>query len=426
MDKKESTSKNADNILNEDEVKANVTEEATSSTPIEVKSKDYTGNSKAVIYFLSAIFFILLSFLSGIFGAYLVVGDISEGGQVGERISNVTITNEESPIIEVAENVSPSVVSVVITQMVPQYRNFGIWGLQREQVGETERQVGAGTGFIISDDGLIITNRHVVEEDDAEYTVILNDGTEIEAEVMARDSVLDIAILKVDGSDIDLTPVNLGKSSELKVGQSVIAIGNSLGEFSNTVSTGIVSGLGRTIVASDQSGRGVQRLRDVIQTDASINPGNSGGPLLDINGNVIGVNVAVAQSAENIGFSIPIDSVMPIVDSVLEFGEIRRAQLGVRYIEVNELLAEQRGLDANYGALLEGTENSPAVLEGSAAAEAGLRAGDLVVDINGVELKESTLAEEIQKYNVGDEISISYYRNGELIEVDVILGVAEN
>ncbi len=348
---------------------------------------------------------------------FLGIGSNVTTRQEGDRTvttSNISIVNEDSVIVDVAENTSDSVVSIVISRQLTQLeRRFLGTGVDESQ----ETQIGSGSGFIISEGGLIITNRHVVDDEGATYTVVFNDGSSTEAEVVGRDPLLDIAVLRInpENVDIDIEPLNLGNSDAIRVGQTVIAIGNSLGRFSNTVSTGIISGLSRDIIASGEGGVGAERLTGVIQTDASINPGNSGGPLLDIAGNVIGVNVAVAQDAENIGFAIPINLVLPVIESVEEFGEIRRPILGVRYREISPSIAAEENFPVEYGALIEeGANGAPGVVEGSAADEAGLQEGDIITAINGVELNNRTsLQQEIQKLPVGDEITITYYRDGQ-------------
>jgi len=251
--------------------------------------------------------------------------------------------------------------------------------------------------------------------------VLTNDGEKYEAEVLAKDSVLDIAILKVKGKDFSY--LKFGDSDLLKPGQTVIAIGNALAEFRNSVSVGVVSGLSRSIVAGDFSGRS-ELLEGVIQTDAAINPGNSGGPLLDLAGNVIGVNVAVQRGAENIGFALPSNTVKSIVDSVKEHGEIVRPYLGVRYIQVTEGLKKKNNLSVDYGALIirgETTEDL-AVIPGSPADKAGLVENDIILEVNGVKLDgKKSLALLIRQKKVGDEITLKILSKGKEKEVKVLL-----
>lgn len=347
----------------------------------------------------------------------------------------IKIVESEELFIDVVEKTQNAVVSIVITKDLPIYEDFYInpgngrgdvfdyffRQKERRQVGEEEKQIGAGSGFIVSEDGYIITNKHVVSDPDASYTIIFNDGEKLEAEALDRDDYLDIAILKVEKNDLPY--IKMGDSDSLKVGQRTLAIGNSLGEFSNTVSTGIVSGLSRSITAG--SGRGdYETLSGVIQTDASINPGNSGGPLLNLEGEVIGVNVAVAANAENIGFAIPINSVKSIVESVKENGKIIRPFLGIRYISITEELKERNNLEVDYGILILRGEiqGDLAVIPGSPADKAGLEEYDIVLEINGVKLDEETsLQREIQEFSIGDEVKLKVLSDGEEEEVKVVL-----
>lgn len=352
------------------------------------------------------------------------------GGLLGSKIStqtdglpyvntqNVTITNENSAIIDVAEQASPAVVSIVITKDLPVYQSqsplyeYLYPNRRNSDPAETEKtQIGAGSGFIISEDGLILTNRHVVSDDTADYTVVLNDGTSFAATVIDRDTILDIALIKIE-TEQQLPFLSFGDSDSIKIGQQVIAIGNSLGEFSNTVSTGIVSGLGRSITAGDGSGAS-ELLSGIIQTDASINPGNSGGPLLDISGNVIGVNVAIAQNAENIGFAIPINAVKQVVESVQQYGEIIRPYLGVRYQMLDADVAQTNRLSVEYGAwiVLDPTATEPSVIPESPADKAGLKPGDIILEIAGQKVTvDNDLSKIIQQYKVGDSVQLKYLR----------------
>jgi serine protease Do len=318
------------------------------------------SSSKKVLLltiFLS-LFTIFISFCAGIAGSVIGshINTLNGSTFLDGGVFQTQTVIEENAVVDVASNASPSVVSIVITKDLPVYENYlynnyGFLSPYRRQTGTKEQEIGSGSGFVISNDGLILTNKHVVEDTDAKYTVVFSDGDQIEAEVLARDSYLDVAIIKV-ATDKDLKPLTLGNSDEIRVGQTAIAIGNSLGEFSNTVSKGIISGLGRTILAADASNATSESLQNVIQTDASINSGNSGGPLLDISGNVIGVNVAMANNAENIGFAIPINDIKDVIESVTKYGEIRRPYMGVRYVPVTESVQEQYDLPFAYGVLL--------------------------------------------------------------------------
>ncbi|MFH2062941.1 MAG: trypsin-like peptidase domain-containing protein, partial [bacterium] len=288
----------------------------------------------------------------------------SEEGMSAVGLAELSSRLEESRRIEAVESATPAVVSVVVSKDMPVFEQYysdpfgGLFGdlpgLQVPQMRQkgTERQdVGAGTGFFVSADGLIVTNRHVVADEAADYTVITADGEKHEAKVMGRDPSNDLAVLKIEAEEGQAWPFLPLSENEPKVGQSVVAIGYALGQFSNTVSAGIVSGLARDITAGDGRGNSEQ-LYDVIQTDAAINPGNSGGPLLDLDGRVVGVNVAVEQGAQSVGFALPASDIRRVVDSVMETGRISRPFLGVRYVMINEELKESNQLPVDYGALV--------------------------------------------------------------------------
>ncbi len=332
---------------------------------------------------------------------------------------------EDERIVTMVEESTKAVVSIVITKDVPKYRSlfrspffgfpfFDEDGSVPRRGEETERQqVGSGSGFLISADGYVVTNKHVVDDDSADYTVILNDESEHSAKVLARDPNNDIAVLKIEGASFPF--LTLGDSDALRVGQTVIAIGNPLGEFANSVSRGIVSGLGRNVEAGSYFGES-ETLRDIIQTDAAINPGNSGGPLFDIEGRVIGINVAVAQGAENIGFALPVNSIKRVVDEVKTTGRLSTPYIGVRYVILNEAVAEEYGLDVDYGALILRGERMTdrAVVPGSPADEAGLMETDIIFEIDGERIDtDTTLGSLIAKKRVGEEVTLKVWHKGE-------------
>lgn len=339
----------------------------------------------------------------------------------------------EQAIVKIVENVSPAVVSIVASKDVPVIEQYYTSPFEGDpfggffpdlsiphyrQKGTERKQISAGTGFFVSADGSIITNRHVVEDTGADYSVIMNDGKKLKAKVLARDPVKDLAVLKVDGENYKY--IQLGESSNLKVGQSVIAIGNALGEFQNTVSVGVISGLSRTITASGGES-GPEVLQQVIQTDAAINPGNSGGPLLDITGRAIGINSAVASGAENIGFAIPINAAKKAVNDVKTFGKIRYPFLGVRYLLINGAVKESKKLSVDYGALVSGT-NGDAVVANSPAAKAGIKDRDIILEIDGIKIDQNnTLADQIASKKIGDKIKLKILRNGKEIFLEAIL-----
>jgi serine protease Do len=305
----------------------------------------------------------------------------------------------------------------------PEFQQFfGDRGFQFSQPcekGTKKQDVGGGSGFIISSDGLILTNKHVVSDTGADYTVLTNDGKKYDAKILARDPVQDLAVIKIDAADLPV--VALGNSDSIKLGQTAIAIGNALGEFRNTVSVGSISGLSRSVTASGGS-FGSEVLQNVIQTDAAINPGNSGGPLLNLKGEVIGINTAMASGAQNIGFAIPINQAKRDIQSVKTTGSIKIPYLGVRYIAVTVDIAKSQKLPVDYGALVRGTQDGPAVIKDSPAAKAGLQAEDVILEVNGVRVNEdNSLGSLIQRHNIGDTITLNVRRGDKTLDVSVTL-----
>lgn len=336
---------------------------------------------------------------------------VSDGGLVQR------VLTEESVVIEVAEDVSPSVVTVSETReqviVDPFFDTFGMFRIPGRSRSETVEQ-DIGSGFIVSEDGLVVTNRHVVNNLDSKYSVVTKDGEEHSVTKIYRDPINDLAILQIEKSN-GLEPVVLGDSSNLKVGQFVIAIGTALGEFRHTVTTGVISGLGRGIEAGDPFSGSFEQLDNVIQTDAAINPGNSGGPLLDSAGQVIGVSVAVAGGAENIGFAIPINIVKESLENFNQTGRFSRAYLGVRY----QMISQEAALvnEVPEGAYI------VEVVEGSPAQEAGIEEGDILVKIDGEKLTEEDggLAAVISRKKVGDRVSLEIFRDGESLSMQTTL-----
>jgi serine protease Do len=321
------------------------------------------------------------------------------------------------------------VVSIVVTKDVPVYERyfenynpfggdsfFGSFQIPKvRENGTKEQEVGGGSGFIVSDKGLIITNRHVVGDDKATYSVILSDGRSFPVTVKAKDSVLDVAILQMDKlPDGDLPHLSFGDSSKVRLGDTVVAIGNALAEFHNTVSVGIISGKGRSLEASDGQGS-AEQLSNVFQTDAAINPGNSGGPLINLQGEVIGVNVAASLGAQSIGFSLPAAVVSPVLESVVKFGEIRRPYLGVRYEMITAHMKEVNHLTTDFGALIGRGQNQDelAVVPGSPADKAGLRENDIILSVDGVDLKDTDLATVLRTKAVDATIKLRVLSQGE-------------
>ena len=343
------------------------------------------------------------------------------------------IVVEDSSTTQVVERAAPAVVSIAVTQDLSQlYREgsqfspfdgfFFSIPFGGSPVPEGKQTVGGGTGFIITTDGMIVTNRHVVDQEKAEYTVVLNDGRQFAAKVLARDTLNDIAIIKIDSDN--LPTLDLGDSDGIKIGQTVVAIGNSLGEFSNTVTKGVVSGINRRVTAGDGSGS-TEVIEEAIQTDAAINPGNSGGPLLDLFGKVIGVNTAVSREGQLIGFAIPINDVKKAVESVRKNGRIIRPFLGVRYILLNEQAAQSYNLkDIREGALVQRGDSRTdlAVIPGSSADKAGIVENDIILEVNGAKVtQDKGLARLLDEYNPGDKVELKIYHKGEIKEAEVVL-----
>ena len=357
------------------------------------------------------------------------------------------LVSEDSAIVDLVAKTSPAVVSVVAKKDVSKLQNsmdpFGMMpfffgspfgsggqgngngsngGGTGSQNGSTKQEVGSGTGFFVTPDGLVVTNKHVVSDTGADYSVLLPGGKELPATVLARSPSQDIAVLKVDGKDFPT--LSFGDSNALKVGQTVIAIGNSLGEFSNSVSRGIISGLGRNVTAGSGLGGDSEMLSDIIQTDAAINPGNSGGPLLDIAGRVIGINVAVAQGAQNVGFSLPVSQIQRAVSDVQKTGKISTPYLGIRYAMVDETIQKDNNLPYAYGAIvLRGTKQTDfAVIPGSPADKAGIVENDIILEINGTKLDtDHPLGNVVAQFNVGDKITLKVWHTGAIKDISVTL-----
>jgi len=329
---------------------------------------------------------------------------------------------EDSASVSVVEKAVPAVVSIVVAGPLSPWDDFFGFPFSQPTPPAGKQTVGHGTGFIITTDGLIITNRHVVDNEQAEYTVVLSDGTNYEAQVLARDTVNDIAVLKIKADNLPV--LDLGDSDQIKIGQTVIAIGNSLGEFRNTVTKGVVSGINRHVVAGDGAGSS-EVIDEAIQTDAAINPGNSGGPLLDLFGKAVGVNTAVSREGQLIGFAIPINAVKNIIQSVQKYGRIVRTFLGVRYVLLTEEIAKANGIaDIDHGALIVRGEQRTdlAVVPGSPADKAGIVENDIILEVEGQAITaEKNLTGLLNKYNVGDKVKLKVYHKGATKEVEVTL-----
>jgi len=328
---------------------------------------------------------------------------------VKERVLERNVVNEESVVTEVVDKYGPSVVTIGIkkTEKITNpfegfWDPFGFFGSPENTPKEQKIEQDIGSGFVVSEDGLIVTNKHVVADTSATYRVFTKDNKQYDVQKIYRDQANDLAILKVNAPPGELKPVEMGDSSNLKVGQFVIAIGTALGEFRNTVTTGVISGLGRGIVAGSPF-EGAESLDNVIQTDAAINPGNSGGPLINSAGQVIGVNVAVASGAQNIGFALPINVVKDTIDNFNRTGQFSRPYLGVRYRMISREEAVSKGWIEGAG-VVEVMANSP-------ASSAGLKPGDIITKVDGQKVtQQEDLAKIIAKKKVGDKVEITIWR----------------
>jgi serine protease Do len=380
--------------------------------------------------------------------ALIVIGAAVGGGAVVDRLvkipildqflprsptvvlpgeQKVKVVSEESVVIDAVKKVAPSVVTVSIVQNKIsgiQYLNpfdpFGFFGQPSTGPSQPATPQDIGTGFVISADGLVVTNKHVVSESGVKYQVVTYDGSKLEVAKIYRDPANDVAIIKVNTSGASLKPIEMGDSSKLVVGQTAIAIGTALGEFRNTVTKGVISGLGRGIEAGDPYAGEVEQLDNVIQTDAAINPGNSGGPLVNSDGQVIGINVAVAQGGQSIGFAIPISVVRDSINNFNTTGQFSRPFLGVRYrmIDLNTAMS----YDIPQGAYVQD------VVSGSPAEKAGIKSGDIIVKITGQAIKgsdQNSIAKIISGKKVGDRVDIEISRDGKDMTVTATLEEAQ-
>lgn len=358
------------------------------------------------------------------------------GGWIGSRSSsdtqNATVeqgrraVNEESTLISsIAREVGPSVVSIDVTSQGVRSNSF--FG------SRTVEQQSAGTGFIISESGYVATNRHVIPDGVTKVSLTMADGTVLDdVSVVGKTSdgdSLDVGFLKINNAKgKQLTVARLGDSNKMQVGDTVIAIGNALGQFQNSVTSGIISGYGRSLEASDGSGGGTENLQNLFQTDAAINQGNSGGPLVNSNGEVIGINTAVAAGdAQNIGFSIPINDTKGLIKGVLENGKFERPYLGVRYIQLNPGVAEELGIEQEDGAYVGGTQAGGGVVQGSPAQQAGLRDGDVITKINDQTVdRNNTLASVVGRFSAGEEVTVTFVRDGKEQNAKLTLAALPN
>lgn len=362
---------------------------------------------------------LLASVAAGFAGGYFGSGSRTGLGQQSQQVQRQIIGNESDLVSQLASEVGASVVSVNVEGQATRRTFFG---------DQSIMQQSAGTGFIISNDGIVVTNRHVVPQGTSAVTLTLSDGTELDnVEVIGRtneNDSLDVAFLKIkDKKGKDLKPIKLADSSKVKVGDKAIAIGNALGQFQNTVTAGIISGYGRSVEAGDQTSS--ESLQNLFQTDAAINQGNSGGPLVNINGEVIGINTAIAGGAQNIGFAIPINDIQGLIKSVLNKGKLERPYLGVRYVTLTDDYAYQFNLNTKRGAYIAPAQGQVSILPNSPAEKAGLKEKDIITKVNNDAIDEkNSLVSVLGRYGVGDKVKLTIVRDNKEMQIDVTLEAA--
>jgi len=391
------------------------------------------GASKPRLKAAALIVALLISLGAGFFGGYLGAANRDNNGVVtGSLSSQKKVVSSESELIsEIAKTVGPSVVSVDVISQSPTASTSNPYG--NLFGGGSGQEESAGTGIIISSDGLIVTNRHVVPAGTTSVSVTLSDGTELKnVQVVGRTAdsdSLDIAFLKItDSKGHKLVPAAIGDSSKVQVGDAVVAIGNALGQFQNTVTSGIISGFGRSVQAGDSSGQqSSENLDDLFQTDAAINEGNSGGPLVNLNGQVIGINTAIASGSQNIGFTIPINDVTGLIKQVESTGKLVRPYLGVRYVPLTPDVASQYNLSVDSGAfVIPSTDASgPSIIAGSPADTAGLQESDVITQVGSTKIDQThSITSVIDQHSVGDKLDLTVVRDGKTIHLTATLGAA--
>lgn len=396
-------------IMKDDETKTGQSTELKNQRTDDVKTTRHRPSRRGKII-AASLLLIFLCFVAGIGGSLLVNRTTQSPFSFVNRNSagdgNKIITQEEEDIASVASKVAPSVVSIVTKAQAASF-----YGIQTQE--------GAGTGIIVSSDGYVLTNKHVIQ-DSQSVSVVTSDGvTHSDVKVVGTDPLNDVAFLKINGAS-NLKVAELGDSSSIRIGQKVVAIGNSLGQYQNTVTSGIISGTGRPVSA--QSGDSVETLTDLLQTDAAINPGNSGGPLTNLAGQVIGINTAVAEDAQGIGFSIPINATKGSLKSVLATGKVERAYVGVNYISITPDVADRYKLPVRAGAYVFTTDGKTAVVEGSPAAQAGIKDKDIITKVNDIEVGDrGSVASLVGEYAPGEKVQLTVLRDGKTLTMTITL-----
>ena len=385
-------------------------------TPPNIIPVNRSRKKRIALWVLGIFVGIWLIIGAGFLGAWLnsqfspattTVGTLANDG-------NLTVSADEADTAEVVKKVSPSVVSIVIMNS----NSSGTYS--------TQTQEGAGTGIIISKDGYILTNKHVAS-DASDFQIITSDGEQYtDVKFVGEDPLNDIAFLKINGVN-DLSPATLGDSGTVRVGQKVVAIGNSLGQYQNTVTSGIVSGKGRPIsVATDEYNTSIESLTDLIQTDAAINPGNSGGPLLNASGQVIGINTAIVSDAQSIGFAIPINATKGLVRGVLDSGKIQKAYVGVQYLAITPEVRAEYDLSVKNGAYVGGAKSGSSVVSDGPADKAGIKDGDIITKVNEkIVGEQGGLGSLVAEFLPGETIELTIMRDGKEKVVKLTLGSYE-
>ncbi len=379
-------------------------------TKVPIKAPSHRRGKRTGVI-ASLVVVIGLCFGAGYLGSYLAnTADTSTSTSTFGTVKddgNKIVTKDEQTISAVAEEVGPSVVSIITSASSPR-------GGYIEQA--------AGTGIVVSKNGYVMTNKHVVSGAST-ATVVTADGTTYDnVKIVGSDPLNDLAFLKIPNVS-NLKSATLGDSKTVRIGQAVIAIGNALGQYQNTVTSGIISGLGRPVVAAtDDMGTNAESLNDLIQTDAAINSGNSGGPLLNLKGQVIGINTAVASDAQSIGFAIPIGAAKGILKHLIATGKVERAVIGVQYLSITPEVKKKYNLSVSQGDYVMANSGS-AVQPNGPAARAGIKNKDIITKVNGVEIGPGrSVATLVGEFQPGDTVSLTVLRNNKTRTIDVTLG----
>lgn len=406
-----STETNHEHATNTTEHAEQTKDQPTTTTPPPVAAPiKPKSNKKLLIATISIISGLLILGVGTVGGVFVAKQFSSETNTFlsGATDGNAPVSDEERSIAAVAEKVSPSVVSIVTETRTSSY--YG-----------ADSGAAAGTGIIVSKDGYVLTNNHVLESATSVSVIDSNGELYEDVKIIGRDPLNDIAFLKITAKN-DFTAATLGDSSTIRTGQQVVAIGNALGQYSNTVTSGIISGTGRPITAGSEGGV-TETLTDLIQTDASINPGNSGGPLVNMAGQIIGINTAIVEDANGIGFAIPINATKGALAGVLETGKVSRSYLGVNYLTITPDVAREYNLGVNNGAYVHVSGNSNPVASGSPAEQAGIKDGDILTKVNNETIgKQGSLSSILGEHRPGDKVTVTYLRDGKEQNTTVTLG----